>query len=122
MLRLRIFACAISFLTLLLAVWAWIGASAAGVALLAIGAAGALAIVCPFDAATPWQRTRVTALCIVYVAAVAAALLLSVRTGAPRGVTIPLVLLVELGLGLACWAVATRKRRRMPASRRYFDN
>lgn len=85
-----------------------------------IGAA-CLAIVAPFDAPTPRERTRVVLACAAYVAAVAGAVVLAHRVEAPTLAMLALVVLILCGVSLTCWALATRKRRRIPASRRYYD-
>lgn len=122
MLRLRMFGSLLSVLSLATAVWAWMTA-ASSVFFALLVAAICLAIVSPFDAPDPRRRTWVLIACLAYVAALATAVVFS-RTGAfPSGaLTGALFLLADLGVGLTCWALATRNRRRMSGSRRYYDN
>ncbi len=122
MLRLRIFASVVAILSLATMLLAVVLAAPIGVAVALLVAAACLAIVAPFDAPDTRRRLRVLLACVAYLAAVAVALLFT-RSGPTEPVLlIVLTVLVQLGFGLACWAFATRKRRRMPQSRRYFDN
>lgn len=123
MLRLRIFASILAILSLAVAVWAWVGDVARETPVALLVAAACLAIVTPFDAPDPRRRTRVLVASLAHVAALAAALALArLGGGASGALTTALFLLAELGLGLAGWALATRGRRRMSGSRRYYDN
>lgn len=123
MLRLRIFASILAFLSLAVAVWAWLGDVAREVPIALVVAAACLAIVTPFDAPDPPRRTRVLIACLAHIAALAAALMLArIGGGASGALMTALFLLAELGLGLAGWAFATRRRRRMSGSKRYYDN
>ncbi|WP_375427099.1 hypothetical protein [uncultured Sphingomonas sp.] len=122
MVRLRIFASILAILSLAVAVWAWVGEVAAGIPVALFVAAACLAIVTPFDAPNPARRTRVLIACFAHVAALAAAMALAYFSAAPGALMTALLLLTELGLGLTGWAIATRNRRRMSGSRRYFDN
>lgn len=121
MLRLRVFASVLAVLSLAVAVWVRIGEPRGGVFIALLVAAACLAIVTPFDAPDPRRRTRVVIGCLAYVMALGAAIFLA-RTAASGSLTIALFLLAELGLGLACWAIATRNRRRMSGVQRYYDN
>lgn len=121
MVRLRMFASALSILTLLVTLLAWLqGGSWITVLALVLGAA-CLAAVAPFDAPSPRERWRVVIACGAYTLAVAAAAVVAQRAEAKVIVMLPTVLLVLAGVSLAFWAIATRKRRRIPASRRYYD-
>lgn len=123
MLRLRIFASIMAVLSIAVAVWAWLGDVARESSIALLVAAACLAIVTPFDAPDPRRRTRMLIACLAHVAALAAALMLARIGGGASGALITaLFLLTELGLGLAGWVFATRRRRRMSGSRRYYDN
>ncbi|WP_242182453.1 hypothetical protein [Sphingomonas sp. CARO-RG-8B-R24-01] len=122
MLRLRLCAAIVSILTLATIIIAIVSEAGIGVAVALLAASACLAIVAPFDAPTPRQRNRVLAACVGYLVATFAALAFARGAVAASILMIALVVLLQLGVGLTCWAFATRKRRRMPQSRRYFDN
>lgn len=121
MVRLRMFASALSILTLLVTLLAWFqGGSWITLVALVLGAA-CLAVVAPFDAPSPRERWRVVIACGVYSIAVAAAVVAAQRVESKVTVMVPIVLLLLAGVSCTFWAIATRKRRRIPASRRYYD-
>lgn len=122
MLRLRICAFLLSILTLATAVWAWFAYDALKLGIASLFAALCLVLVVPFDATEPRRRWRVLLGCLVYVAAMAAAIFLAYRDEVSGLVSAALVLLTLAGTGLTLWALATRKRRRTPSYRRYYDN
>lgn len=122
MVRLRVFASMLAMLSLAVAVWAWTQEAAGEVLVALLTAAACLAAVTPFDAPDPPRRTRMLIACLAYVVAAAAAMALAYLDGAPGALMTALLLLAEFGLGLVGWASATRGRRRMSGSRRYFDN
>ena len=119
--RLRIFASILSVLSLAIALWALMQWAAGEVSIALLIAAACLAIVSPFDAPDPRRRTRVMFACLAHVAAIATALLLARAVGS-GSLTGALAMLVALGVGLACWALATRNRRRMSGLQRYYHN
>ena len=121
MLRLRVFASIIARLSLAGAVWVRIGGSRGSVFIALLVATACLTIVTPFDAPDPRRRTRVVIGCLAYVAGLGTALFLA-HTADADSLTIVLFLLVELGLGLTCWAIATCNRRRMSGLKGYYDN
>lgn len=122
MLRLRIFASVVSILSLATMLLAILVAAPIGVAIALLVAAACLAIVAPFDARDSARRLRVLVAGLAYLVAVAVALLFTRGGSTEPTLLIALTVLLQLGVGIACWAFATRKRRRMPQSRRYFDN
>jgi uncharacterized membrane protein (UPF0136 family) len=115
------FASALSLLTLLVTLLAWLQWSSWLTLLALVLGAACLAVVAPFDAPTPRERWRVVIACAAYTGAVGAAVIAAQRVEAPVTVMVPIVLLVLGGVSLVFWALATRKRRRIPASRRYYD-
>ncbi len=121
LLRLRMFGSLLSVLSLAIAVWAWMTEAASPVFFALLIAAICLAIVAPFDAPDPRRRTRVLIACLAYLAALATAIVFS-HTVASGTLTSALFLLAELGVGLTCWALATRNRRRVSGLKRYYDN
>lgn len=122
MLRLRICALLLVILTLVVAIWAWTMDDMMKIVIALLFASACLAVVSPFDAIEPRQRLRVLLVCMIYVAALAAAIFWAYTTAAPGLLTSALVLLAQAGIGLVLWAFATRKRRRIPSARRYYDN
>lgn len=90
------------------------------VALLA--ASACLAVVIPFDAPERRQRNRVVIACLAYTVIVAGAVTVALGLSYSGLLLAALVLLLLSGAGLTMWALATRKRRRMSASSRYYDN
>lgn len=122
MLRLRICALVLAVVTLFVAVWAWVDYATAEVSISLLFAAMCLAVVAPFDATEPRRRWRVSLACLVYVGAIAAAIIWAYNAAAPGLITGALVLLAQTGLGLTLWALAIRKRQKTPFARRYYDN
>jgi hypothetical protein len=122
MLRLRICAFLLVILTLATAVWAWLEHDALKLGIASLFAAACLAMVVPFDATELRRRWRVLLGCLVYVAAMAVATFLAYKDDISGLISGALVLLVLAGIGLTLWALATRKRRRTPSYRRYYDN
>lgn len=122
MLRLRIFAALLAMLTLAVAIWVWQAQDVGEVAVALVVASACLAVVTPFDAPNPARRWRVLIACLAYVMAVGAAMALAYAADFPGSLMTALLLLAELGLGLTGWALATRKRRRISGSQRYYDN
>ena len=122
MLRLRISASIVSLLSLATVILAMVVGAWPGVTIALLAAAACLAIVAPFDAPNPPERIRVMIACLTYLAALMAALMLLQVTVFSRALAIAIVALLQCGIVLACWAFATRNRRRLPHSRRYFDN
>jgi len=122
MFRLRLSALCLVVLTLATAVWAWLGNDALEIGIASLFAAACLGLVVPFDATQPRRRWRVLLGCLVYVAAMAAATFLAYREATSGLLSGALVLLAIAGIGLTLWALATRKRRRTPSYRRYYDN
>lgn len=122
MLRLRIFASLLSVLSLATMALAFVLGAPIATAIALLAAAACLAIVAPFDAPDPRQRLRVLLACLAYVVGIGAAL--AFVRGAPDtgALKFALILLVLMGVGMMLWAFATRKRRRMPRSSRYYDN
>ncbi len=121
MVRLRMFASALSILTLLVTLLAWLQGGSWITLVALVLAAACLAIVAPFDAPSPRERWRVVIACGAYSIAAAAAVVAAQRVESKITVMVPIVVLVLAGVSLAFWAIATRKRRRIPASRRYYD-
>ena len=122
MLRIRIFAAVLSLLALLTVGLSVITEAGFAVVIALLAAAICLAIIAPFDAPAPRQRLRILLASIAYLLALLAALALTYTTPASNPLLIALVLQIQLGVALTCWVVVTRKRRRMPHARRYFDN
>ncbi|RZM33615.1 MAG: hypothetical protein EOP67_21425 [Sphingomonas sp.] len=122
MLRLRMFAAVVSIVTLAAMILALVLGAPIGVAIALIVAAACLAAIAPFDAPAPRERNRVLFACVAYLVPVAAALAFARGVPGMEMLMVAVIVLLQLGVGLVCWAVATRKRRRMPRSRRYFDN
>lgn len=122
MARIRAAAAFLSILTMAIGAWALVaGASWPVVLALAVSAA-LLALMCPFDAPDPGRRTIVALACLAHGSAVGAATVLTQLDGAAGSLVIAQVVLAEVGLALAGWALATRNRRRLPGSSRYFEN
>jgi hypothetical protein len=121
MARIRFFAALLALLSVVMAVWTaigerdWIGS----VALLA--AAACLAAVCPFDAPDRKRRTRVALACAAYVGVMSLLIVYTHNARDSWSATVALFLLLEAGVGLVGWALATRNRSRLPGSRRYYD-
>jgi hypothetical protein len=122
MLRLRIFAAIVSVVTLAAMVLSLVLGAPIGVAIALIVAAACLAAIAPFDAPALRERNRVLFACLAYLVPVAAALAFARGVPGMNIVMVAIIVLLQVGIGLVCWAFATRKRRRMPRSRRYFDN
>lgn len=122
MLKIRILAAIVSILSLATLVLALVVEASAIVPLALLAAAACLAIVAPFDAPSPPRRNRILLACLAYLVALSAALIVARGETASGILMVALVILVQLGVGLTCWTIATRNRRRMPHSRRYFDN
>lgn len=122
MLRLRICALLLVVVTLIVAIWAWTTDDMMRVALSLLFASACLGVGSSFDAIEQRRRWRVLLSCLVYVAVVATAIIWAYVAAAPGLLTGALVLLAQIGIGLTLWAIATRKRRRMPSARRYYDN
>lgn len=121
MLRLRIFAFSLALLSVVVALWARGGELDEG-AIVALFVAGAcLMIVSPFDAADPPQRKRVLAACLIYLAALAVAMMLAYEADVSGFMLFALLSLTLLGGGLAAWAFATRNRRRVSSYHHYYD-
>lgn len=108
--------------TLFVAVWAWTMDDMIRVVIALLFGSACLAVVSASDAIEPRRRWRVLLACLVYVAVVATAIIWAYTAAAPGLLTSALVLLAQIGIGLTLWAFATRKRRRMPSARRYYDN
>lgn len=122
MVRIRIFAAVLSLLALATVGLSVITEAGIGVLIAVLAAAICLAVVAPFDAPNPQQRLRILLASVAYLLALVAALGLTYITPASNPLMIALVLQIQLGVALTCWAFVTRKRRRMPHARRYFDN
>ncbi|MEG3125910.1 hypothetical protein [Sphingomonas sp. GB1N7] len=122
MVRLRMFASILSILSLIVGALTLLYQVGWAVLAAIVVAAACLAIVCPFDAPNPRERTRVVIACFAYLAALMAALVFAYAAPAPNTVMIALVALGVFGVSLTCWALATRKRRRVARSRSYYDN
>ena len=122
MFRLRMFAAIVSIVTLAVMILAIVLGAPIGVPIALIVAAACLAAIAPFDASARPARNRVLFACLAYLVPVAAALALAHGVPGMNMVMVAVIVLLQLGVWLACWAFATRKRRRMPRSRRYFDN
>jgi hypothetical protein len=122
MLRLRIFAGVLSLLAVATGILAIVVGASIGVPVALAFAAACLGSVAPFDATSRWHRTRVVFAGVAFLAGVAVALVLARGETGANPLLLALVGLAQLGVGLTCWAFAIRKRRRMPRSRRYFDN
>jgi 4-amino-4-deoxy-L-arabinose transferase-like glycosyltransferase len=122
MLRLRLFASLLSVLTLAAMALAVVSGVPIATAVALLAAAACLAAIAPFDAPEPRQRWRVVLACAIYVGAVAAALLFAYPAPDTGLLKFVLILLGLGGVGLTLWAFATRRRRRMPRSSRYYDN
>jgi hypothetical protein len=122
MVRLRMFASFLSMLSLVVGVLALLNNVGWKVLVAIVSAAACLAIVCPFDAPSPRERIRVVLACFAYVAALLAAFVLAYAAPAPNTVMVALASLGIFGVSLTCWALATRKRRRIARSRSYYDN
>ena len=65
---------------------------------------------------------RVLLACLAYVGGIGAALVFAHGVPDAGMLMFALILLVMMGVGMTLWAFATRKRRRMPRSSRYYDN
>jgi len=121
MARIRVFAALLALLSIIIGSWLgigrgdWIGAGAL------IFAAACLAAVCPFDAPDPRRRNRVAIACASYVVLVGVLIVYTYNRRDFWSDTIALFLLLEAGVGLTGWVLATRNRSRLPGSRRYYD-
>lgn len=122
MLRLRICASIVSMLSAATVILALVLGTGPVVPIVLLTAAACLAIVSPFDAPNPRERTRVSIACLAYFTALAAAFALVLIAAISSTLTIAILTLLQFGVVLTCWAFATRNRRRIPRSRRYFDN
>lgn len=121
--RVRVSASLLAVSSVFAALWMWIAQDNAGVVVvLLILAAAFLAVVAPFDAPDPARRTRVVIACVAYVAAVGVAIALAHATNGSGLLISVLSLLLEVGIAITCWGLATRNRRRAPKSQRYYDN
>lgn len=121
MARLRVFASALSILSLLVTVLLQLQTVAAAVLAAVLVGAACLAIVAPFNAPDPPRRKRVVAACIAYIGAMAAAIVLALATGADMLPTLWLAVLLAFGLALGGWAFKTRNRRRNQGWGGYYD-
>ncbi|MCU6455094.1 hypothetical protein LPN01_13500 [Sphingomonas sp. A2-49] len=122
MLRLRIFASLLSVLSLATMALAFVMGAPVATSIALLAAAAVLAMVAPFDAPDPRQRIRVLLACLAYVGGIGAALVFAHGVPDAGMLMFALILLVMMGVGMTLWAFATRKRRRMPRSSRYYDN
>lgn len=106
---------------MLAALLTWLqGGSWISILAVVLGAA-CLAIVAPFDAPAPRERVRVVLACMAYSILIGVATVAAQRVEAPTLLMLALVFLLICGTSITCWALATRRRRRIPASHRYYD-
>ncbi|WP_277969132.1 hypothetical protein [Sphingomonas echinoides] len=122
MFRLRMFAALVAIVTLGVMVLAFVMEAPIGVPIALLVAAACLAAITPFDAPTRRERNRVLIACLLYLVPLAVAVWFAHGIPGFERIEAAVIVLSQLGVGLICWAFATRKRRRMPQPRRYFDN
>lgn len=121
MARIRFFVGVLALLSILVALWAAVLEGERIAAGVLVAAAACLGAVCSFDAPDPRRRTRVVLACGVYVVLLGVLIVYTHNLRDAWSVTVALFLLLEAGVGLTGWALATRKRSRLPGSSRYYD-
>jgi hypothetical protein len=122
MARIRFLSALLSLISLAIALWTWSVQGDIRLSATLFLAAVVLAIMSPFDASDRRRRRFVLFACVLYTAAIFVAIVSAYSVAAPSFMMIALVAMLDVGVGLSCWAFATRNRRRIPESRSYYDN